>query len=359
MKSTRITQFIFVLLTLLLSSVIYGQESFQNGYIIDNQSDTIKGFLKEQFNETDYDVWFKQTEDGEVEIKTPESIQKYYMDFGHLYETHEIAHEGNSTKLFLKCLIIGETSLYGFTDNKLKKYYYVRNDELGFRELKYGKEIIKDEKKGSYMKTHNRYIGILKLVTADCPDLVPQIDKLKFSERGVMQVLRDYHYCINKDFIEMTSAEKRKGKFGLSFFGGPNFILNSREDLDIISGKTGLDLGWNVEYIIPNSRNRYSLKAGYLLSMYYVEENSSGNVYRGIVHQIPVSVNTYFGDEKNRYSIKVGYYFDVLRTSFVGGNSLAAGIGYDKKIGKIRLGASAEYRFGRLRTLGVHLRVGF
>lgn len=336
----------------------YGQTTFQSGYIIDYEGDTIRGLLKEQFTDTGYNILFKRAETGDVEIKGTNDIQKYSIGLGYLYETHKLLHKGDSQTLFLQCLILGDVSLYGFIDDQLYKFYYIKTDELGFRELKYGNEIRYSEEKGSYMKTHNRYVGTLKLATQSCPDLAQRIDKLKFSELGVIEILRDYHYCINRNFAEMTSAEKRKGKFGASVLTGTNFIVNEREDNTDYRGKPGFEIGVFINYIIPNSRNRYSAELGYLISYYNQEQISTGDVFSIRIDQIPITMNTHFGDEKNRYNLKVGYYFAAYGPQGRS-NSFVGGIGYDRRIGKTLLRTNVEYRFGRLRTIGIHAGIGF
>jgi len=70
-------------------------------------------------------------------------------------------------------------------------------------------------------------------------------------------------------------------------------------------------------------------------------------------------MNVYAGDEKDRFSFKAGYYASVFRPSVILGNSLAVGLGYDRKIGKIRLITNVEYRWGRLKTIGLHAGIGF
>jgi len=341
----------------LFCSNIYGQTDFQPGYIIDNQGDTIRGLLKEQFAEVGYNVYFKKTETDDVEVKGINDIKKYYLGFGHLYETHELEHEGKPAILFLKSLVIGDVSLYSFTNDRLQVYYYVKTDELGFRELKYGKEIINSETSNSYVKTHNQYVGILKLVTQTCPDLAPRIDKLKFNERGVIDILKDYHYCVNRDFVEMTSTEKSKGKFGFNILAGPNYVITTEEGFPDYEGKIGLDVGASINYILPNSRGRYSTEIGYLSSNYTLRQLSTDETGRVRIDHVTFAMNTHFGSEKNRYNLKVGYYLAAYGPSFKV-SSIVGGVGYDKKIGKIRLRTNLEYRFSRLSSLGLHIGIG-
>lgn len=336
----------------------YGQTDFQSGYIINYEGDTIRGLLKEQFAEVGYNIHFKRTETGDVEVKGTGDIQKYYLGFGHLHETHELEHKGKSVTLFLKCLLLGDVSLYSFMDDQLKQYYYAKTDELGFQELKYGKEIMNKGTSEAYMKTHNRYVGTLKLMTQACPDLAPRIDKLKFSELGVIEILRDYHYCINRNFVEMTSSEKRKGKFGFNILAGPNFIITNEEDFPRYEGKIGFDAGVFISYLIPNSRNRYSAEIGYFSSNYRLEERATGDAGYLRIDQVPIFLNIHSGSEKNRYNLKVGYSFAVFGPSSRW-NSLVAGVGYDRKIGKVRLRTNVEYRWGQLKTIGIHAGIGF
>lgn len=349
---------ISVLCLPLLCLTAYGQTTFQSGYVIDYEGDTVRGLLKEQFTDTGYNILFKRTETDDVEIKKTNDIQKYSIGLGYLYETHKLLHKGDPQTLFLQCLILGDVSLYGFIDDQLHKYYYIKTDELGFRELKYGKEICYSEEKGSYMKNHNGYVGTLKLVTQACPDLAERIDKLKFTEQGVIDILKDFHYCINRDFVEMTSAEKRKGKIGASILTGANFIVGTQEDNTDFINQPGFDIGVFINYIIPNSRNRYSAELGYLISYYYQEQRSTGDLYYFRRDQIPIIMNTHFGDEKNRYNLKVGYYYTLYGPAPRSSN-IVGGIGYDRKIGKIRLRTNVEYRWGRLKTVGIHAGIGF
>lgn len=337
----------------------YGQTDFQNGYIIDYEGDTLRGLLKEQFADIGYNIHFKKSETSELEVKKTSDIKKYYLGFGHLYETHTLLHKEDSTTLFLKCLLLGDVSLYSFTDDYLKKYYYIKTDKIGLRELKYGKELLFNKKKNSYMmKTHDRYFGTLKLATQACPDLASRIDKLKFSERGVIEILRDYHYCINRDFAEMTSSEKVRGKFGFNILAGPNFITTNEENLPAYDGKMGFDAGVFISYLIPNSRDRYSAEIGYFSSNYLLEERATGEVSRLRIDQIPVFLNIHSGSEKNRYNLKAGYSFAVFGP-LSRWNSILVGAGYDRKIGKVRLRTNLEYRWGTLKTIGIHAGIGF
>ncbi|MCA4783256.1 hypothetical protein IF125_13505 [Empedobacter stercoris] len=124
---------------------IHAQIRFEQGYIIDNNNQRQDVLIKNiDWLNNPKSIEYKNDETSKIEIATINQIKEFGVDNQSKYVRVDVKIDRSSEdlakissiqepefkeeKLFLKVLIEGEASLYGFTDNNLKRFFYKTNE---------------------------------------------------------------------------------------------------------------------------------------------------------------------------------------------------------------------------------------
>lgn len=215
MKIIKITYLKTVVLffTLCFFQDVYSQSDFRKGFIITNKKDTLNGFIDyrervKKFSSCD----FKSTQNGVVKSYSPNQIKGYGFFNDSYFESKEIKGKNNNIeKTFLEVLVKGKVILY-----KSKSAYFIEKNNSILRKLtNENKTVFKDGKE--FRKNSNRYIGILKILLADCSKLKGDIKKTLLSEKSLTILVENYNACTNEPSISFKSRKKWfKAHFGFS-----------------------------------------------------------------------------------------------------------------------------------------------
>jgi hypothetical protein len=208
-----------LLLSIILSLFVFAgfSQKYLPGYILTNEGDTIHGEL---LNQNEVEASKKCILRNEEEIKTflPNDINGYRYSDGNYYISKEIVSGTTNTPVFLRFLLKGTIELYVYYSPLTQKemFYILKDDKIV--ELENNESII--YKDGSrYKRYDKKYIGILKYLYSDAPEVLKDVDKLSFSSGALIKISEDYHNFVCAD--ETCETFKRKGKrmhFGIKPF---------------------------------------------------------------------------------------------------------------------------------------------
>ncbi len=349
----------FLLLPLFLVCFISGlnaQTEFIEGYIVTLQKDTLHGLLKEELNETSFDILFKESKTGKEKKYTPDMIPEFYRSSGELYQSNRVKVGEETLNVFLKCVIIGKVGLYIYMDNRMYEHFYMHTASEGFREL-ITEKTTKIVSKRKYDVEYKLYEGELINAMKDCPKIESEIKKMPFNEFYIKKIIRNYHACIGAEYIEVRPAKK---KWKVEFGGYVGYLLGSVDVGDKSELLTGNDFVGFVNIYLPKSRGRYSVQVNYIYSRFQLE------TIDGVLgsKRLNFMINRYYNlgeRERSRFSLKSGMEMIFAATPLSGRRDLdfVAGLGYDYKIGKIRLLSSVEYRILNFNLLSFNLGLAF
>ncbi|MAE07505.1 MAG: hypothetical protein CL661_01950 [Bacteroidetes bacterium] len=172
------------LILIFMSFIAFSQIQNENGKLILETNDTIVGSITyyDDFSST---VTYIDSRDS-LNSCTIECINEIVLDNGIRYTTinYEDKKDG---RVFVQRIISSDLiSLYASEENG-SIYYYVVKDSIIYR-LENNKVIEeRDDKK--YLRYDNKYLGSLKMIMSDKPELFDQIDELRLTESEIIDVI--------------------------------------------------------------------------------------------------------------------------------------------------------------------------
>jgi hypothetical protein len=224
MKKKVILTVIILLQSLLLA---HGQKGYKPGYIITNDFDTIRGFIKLKPNmQNSKSCEFIRAENQPPEIFLPNDLKAYRIENSKYYWSREIELDSVKQRVFLEYLIDGIVDLYYYKDIG-REYYFIEKDSKLIQLSNEGSLVTLKEKDGSreiektYYKNSNQFQNILKYLFQDSPEVMKEIPSTTFDYRPLINITEDYHNSVCKDYkcIDFTKSTKQ-GIYMEPFFGG-------------------------------------------------------------------------------------------------------------------------------------------
>ncbi len=223
MKKKIIT--LIVLLSISIS--IYSQHDFRQGFIIDNNNDTIPGFIDYQGDiKLSQHCLFKKHEKDEFVIYQPSEILGYRFINDKYFVSKEVLVGNLKEKRFLEFLLHGAVDLFSLKDLNGVRFFIQKG--FDFIELKQT-EVVDYVDSHVYKKIKKEYIGPLKYFLSDVPSISNKVDNLSLNRKSLINIAEEYHNQVctdNKCVIYKKNLPKTKINIGL--IGGYN--LSSIKD---------------------------------------------------------------------------------------------------------------------------------
>jgi hypothetical protein len=212
------TSFILIIIVL-LGIRVSSQTNYLNGFIIDAKGDTTIGFIKNlSLIEMSQKCWFKTSDMSEAICYSPPTIKAFRFINGKYFESKVIMVGTEIKPIFLECLVNGKADLFSSQD-KNGEHFYLQNENDSIYELLNSEiEIYKDDAK--YSKYKNEYIGMMKLIFEDCPEIRTQIDKSEFRHKNLITLTKDYNNYVCKDRSCIIYDKDIKLKTSVGFIVG-------------------------------------------------------------------------------------------------------------------------------------------
>ncbi|MFC2104408.1 hypothetical protein ACFLS4_03535 [Bacteroidota bacterium] len=186
--------FLILAFTIGISSV-YSQK-FVPGYIITLENDTLHGEISNQHDLINLKECVFRNDLGKIKTYLPNDIYAYRFINGNYYISKEILENNNKKSVFLEYLVNGIVDLYYYPTTEGKSYYILKDNELV--ELTNTKRI-KKINGNAYTTYDKKYIGILKHLFSDAPEVVKEVDNLKFRSTTLIKISENYHNQVCKD----------------------------------------------------------------------------------------------------------------------------------------------------------------
>ncbi|WP_291118603.1 outer membrane beta-barrel protein [Empedobacter sp. UBA7248] len=300
-----------LILVFLLSITIQAQIRFEQGYLIDNNNQKQVVLIKNvDWLNNPKSIEYKNNETSKVEIATINQIKEFGIDNQSKYVRADIKIDRSSEdldkissneepdfkeeKLFLKVLIEGDASLYGYNDYNLKRFFYKTNTG-DIEQLVYKKYEVSTNQ-FAYNRTFRGQIA----QNFKCESISnDRIKKVNYRESELIKLFTEINICKGSDLT--FTKESKKVDFNL--WVRPrlnNSKLNISTDTESakLGNKTGFGLGIEAEFILPFNKKKWSLIVEPSYQGYKVKGTklTSGDIvdvdYKNI--EIPFGVRHYF-----------------------------------------------------------------
>jgi hypothetical protein len=213
-------------LFLILNNIlVFAQEDFREGFIIDKKYDTIKGLIDYNASKyyicrfkpgvsdkvTDYkpfDIYSYRFKDDKYYISKTVTLQKDYIknevldrdydspNFGHIIKFWYDKPGTKTENVFLEYLISGKISIFYFKDERNVDHFFAEKDTL----IDLTEEIIKVYDNGGLYSENKgvNYRGKLLALMRDDSLLIDQIKKTELTHKDLISISKNYHYDVCK-----------------------------------------------------------------------------------------------------------------------------------------------------------------
>src|SRR5512133_2248137 len=270
-KITLSFLFVFVAFT-----AVFAQKSFENGYIVTNNNDTVYGQIDIKSNtHNSKSCLFRDTRNETLQSLGPEEI-KCFRTNSKYYVSKEVKIDSVRQKVFLEYLVDGIADLYYFRD-ALNEFYFIEKDgvlsELSNQEITIhveGDGI--DHNDRTFVKNSNQYMGVLSYLFRDGENMAPKIARTDFQYRSLITLTKDYHEAVCKDgkCIDYTRSGLQKIYLEVGI-GGANTLMTLKTSKDHQSSFTPV-FGIQLRFMPQKSNTKWN----FLIGLNYGENSFHG-----------------------------------------------------------------------------------
>ena len=252
----------FLFLFLLSAGIIYGQDNFKRGYIITHENDTISGWIDFRTDAQNMSVCkFKTEESGKDRSYLPGEIFGYRFDReGKFYVSRNVPINDMQRTVFLEYLVQGIKNLYYYIDTSTieNQYYYFFEDDAGNMVPVTKKP---DEYINNKIQEDVRYVGMIKYLFQDQETILKKADKLKFDQKSMIHITKEYHdqVCTTGEECIVFETKEDKEYYQFKFFGSGGILLYNvqNEYFNIVISPV---IGGGVNMFVPRFSKELSLQ---------------------------------------------------------------------------------------------------
>jgi hypothetical protein len=314
---------IALIFCILFSISGYSQTDYRKGYIINKSGKKINGYVNYKENSSAYLVCeFKSTEFGKVTYYSPNQIKGYGFHPYKLYLVKSLLNEN----MFFEIILKGKVTLL-----KHLSTYYVEKGEL-FKKL--DNDIVEYKTEyNEYKRKSKKYIGVLKLILNDCKPQKSKYQKLTYSERSFIKLIKEYNECGGeKSFVYKEQKPQFKSAFGIAiglnyatlhynhFFGDGFYFTNKTES------STFIVAGGFTELSSPRISERYSFYTGLFYMNYNFITNKidtqNNSLYEVLTKinqlKVPLGIRYTFPEKKLTpyFTLGASNFFNINSSTF-------------------------------------------
>ena len=285
MKKTLPVFFLLIIITF-FSIQLFAQKNYQPATVINNNGDTLKGFINYQnWERNPLSVDFKQGPFSEKLITyTPMDIKSFQVEneiyFSTIvgvdkspHKTAELTYSSapliDDDTVFLSIYIKGKANLYYLVDQSSKQHYFIEKDSSGIHELIYVKYLKQIQLKTNIQK-NERYKGQLNYFFSDCPGIKKDIARVDFRAEELIDLFKKYNQCVDPDgeSIQVMSKEKTKINLDFGFVAGlslTNLKFTSNESYydhltdDDYTNSVRPVISLSLNMVLPRNRGKWSI----------------------------------------------------------------------------------------------------
>lgn len=359
-------------LVVFINTFAFTQIIFEPGYIINNSGIRQECFIKNiDWRDNPTEFSYKTRMENPERIGSIKNITEFGIYNFSKHERHTVdierssdyfnalSHDKNGTTtietLFLNVIIEGNANLYSYSDQKgnfHRFYYSIGNSKV--KALKYRKYLKRDLSIVTIRAYRQELYNNLKC------DLLKDknFSKLKYNANDLSKIFIKYHKCKNTNYTNFLKIKDRD-KFNINAKIGLDIVdlsidLNhiKRKDIDF-KNKISYRFGFELEYILPFNKNKWSIFADPAFSKYSNNSKIGTEIASGVIYkkvnieynsiEFPIGIRYYiFLNNNSKLFINSAYSFNYSKNSIVTfedgrdldiapRNNLFIGIGYNHK----------------------------
>jgi hypothetical protein len=260
-------------------SVGFSQIIFEKGFFINNEDSMVKCFIKNSgWRNNPTRINYKMFEEDAVKTLDISSVKMFSIGENIKYVRVEVDIDKSSSntnrlstnknpiwekkQLFLKVIIEGNATLYGYENENQKRYFYkVENSPI--QQLVYKKYIY--ESGGKHIRTNARFRQQL-LLDMKCENFPREsMRKLDYTEKDLVSYFKSYDSISDESIVQDSVFVVKRKRVNMRFKPGISFsALNlkntqtANRNLDFDS-EIGYQIGVEFEFVLPYNKNKWAI----------------------------------------------------------------------------------------------------
>ena len=268
LKSKNMKRAIFLSVLFCITLISNGQSDFREGFVINQNQDTIFGQIKyKEANSNYHYCQFKGLDSQDIISYKAGEILGYGFKNDKYFESKKIeAVDQTSETVLLEVLIRGMVTLY-----KYDKVFYIEKGSYGL--LKLSNKTTTETAGGAVTETESRnYIGILSVLLSDCTEISSGITRTSYGEKSFTDLIEKYNKSMNSPVV----IYKDKKPWVHARFGIAGGLINSGIVLEASTnlfdhlgpfGRSNSPLGGiSFEILAPRFNEKISVHSDFLFS---------------------------------------------------------------------------------------------
>ena len=177
----------FLLLVTLALTEVYGQSGYQEGFLLTESLDTVRGLIRFPGKVAAPSPCQFRTQKNAPEREVfPGTVHGFCMNNGSYYYSRLV---GGTDDVFLEVLVKGYMNLFRFGN-----IFYVEKGDSVFFELSDEREVMRAEGQTQMNKTGN-YSRMLTLLMSDCPEAGKSASTTPLKEKQLVRLVVQYNRC--------------------------------------------------------------------------------------------------------------------------------------------------------------------
>jgi len=295
-----------------LAFASYSQITYEQGYYIDNEGQTVECLIKNNdWRNNPSEFKYKLSENDEPITITINDVQEFGIHNRSKYKRYSVKIDRSSEainelstdrnpifkkeQLFLKVLIEGKATLYFYEDNSLRRYFFkINNGDV--EQLIFKSYQTKQSKIGINNTFRQQLWNHLK-----CEDItLEHIQDIDYNKHDLVDFFEKYHECNNSEFIKIKKKRKRD-LFNLTIRPGVrnsslSIYNNSNGREGDFGTQTGFIIGLEAEFIMPFNKNKWAIIIEPTYQYFKSEKESYPSSYIADYKSIefPIGLRYYF-----------------------------------------------------------------
>jgi hypothetical protein len=295
-KIEGFNKFGLLLIGILTFQLAFSQENYIPGYVINNNADTLFGFVDYRNWEMNPDkIKFKTNIEDNPISYSPTDIIEFKVE-GEIYvsgiintevsprQTDKLNYDAQVNlkvdTTFLQTLFRGEKSLYSYKNSYNRENFYIKQN-TGFDLLVY-KRYLKQQDGKRVLIENRKYLGQLTLYLSDCETINSKLENTSYKQKSLIKLFQYYYECSPSDISFQKEIEKFHTEIGvlagvsltsLKFRGDYFDYLVEAEYNPSINFSAGIFF----DIILPRNQGKWSINNEILFSTYKVTGSYENN----------------------------------------------------------------------------------
>ena len=328
---------IILILNISLCSFIFSQSGFSPGYILKSEKDTVFGLLKDNTNSTNTKYCeFKKGEMDSVMKFIPVQLAGYRFINGKKYISREIQSGNEKKRLFVEYLVEGKVDLYFYQDN-IGNHFLLDKDGIPMKEISRFDEF-EQQDDSVFQRDAMIKRGLLEYFLSDCPQLFPEIEKLKnCSQENLIPLLRKYYKLTNTSengisYTKVIPQSKIYLQPVFDVWNAVSVIPFSGQSVSSFDSHYQLTFGLLANFSMPLVNEKLYFRTGIIFSHAAADSLTSQSTYNMI--KVPLLIQ--YIDDSKIISPTFGFGLDVSYSTVIPFEVLPAlNVGLNVRLSKL------------------------